>query len=279
MNFLYLLKTSLFWCLSIHLLVAHLLSDFYFQSDSWIRNKSFLNRSTYYHFLIVFFSSALISFDKNFLPYAFLLAVIRVLIDFAKKVVEEHLWQFALDQLMHVVSIVTVVLLFLEENGCKQFGSGFVPIHCRLIIASFVCAFLACMTPANYIVRAILEYYSLYNGECNKSDSKLASGERTKYSTLSISLKHSSGALIGSLERILVFLFIIVGSYQSAGFIVAAKSLLRFRDNEGERTALVVAGTLLSVIIAVGCAMVFKFVVLNPQKLKVLADHLSCALP
>ncbi len=59
-----------------------------------------------------------------------------------------------------------------------------------------------------------------------------------------------AGALIGNLERLITIIFVIIGQYQAIGFIVAAKSILRFKDNTA-KTEYVLAGTFLSFGIAI----------------------------
>ena len=62
------------------------------------------------------------------------------------------------------------------------------------------------------------------------------------------------------MERFLVLTFILLGRFDAAGLTIAAKSLLRFKDNEKLKTEYVLIGTLLSITIAVVCALVvFKF--------------------
>jgi hypothetical protein len=65
----------------------------------------------------------------------------------------------------------------------------------------------------------------------------------------------NAGALIGNLERILAIIFVIIGQYESIGFIVAAKSLLRFKDTDTAKTEYVLAGTFLSFGIAIICGL------------------------
>ena len=61
--------------------------------------------------------------------------------------------------------------------------------------------------------------------------------------------------LIGTLERILTFIFVMNGNYQAVGFVVAAKSLLRFKESEGTRAEYVLVGTSLSFSIAILCTL------------------------
>lgn len=61
-----------------------------------------------------------------------------------------------------------------------------------------------------------------------------------------------SGGIIGIAERSLMILFVVLGQYEAIGFLVAAKSILRFGEsNSGdEKSEYVLTGTLLSLIIA-----------------------------
>ncbi len=61
----------------------------------------------------------------------------------------------------------------------------------------------------------------------------------------------NAGALIGNLERGLTILFVLIGQYDAIGFIIAAKSLLRFKDTDTAKTEYVLAGTFLSFGVAI----------------------------
>lgn len=64
------------------------------------------------------------------------------------------------------------------------------------------------------------------------------------------------GRLIGQLERCLIFLFILMGQPGGIGFLVAAKSILRFSEaKESQKLAeYVLIGTLLSFGLAIASA-------------------------
>ena len=64
-----------------------------------------------------------------------------------------------------------------------------------------------------------------------------------------------AGHVIGIAERIMAFLFVMVNQYEALGFLIAAKSILRFRDQDTARTEYVLVGTLLSFLIAVLTAL------------------------
>lgn len=61
----------------------------------------------------------------------------------------------------------------------------------------------------------------------------------------------------------LTLLFVLIGQFEAIGFIVAAKSLLRFKDTDTAKTEYVLAGTFLSFGIAVACGLAVKYLVVS----------------
>lgn len=62
---------------------------------------------------------------------------------------------------------------------------------------------------------------------------------------------HDAGMWIGYIERVLALTFMLLGTYEALGFLIAAKSLLRFQETDTKRTEYVLIGTLLSFGVAV----------------------------
>lgn len=64
----------------------------------------------------------------------------------------------------------------------------------------------------------------------------------------------SAGSYIGILERLFVLIFVLANQWQAIGFLIAAKSILRFGDiskaKSRKLTEYVLVGTLLSIGIA-----------------------------
>ena len=66
-----------------------------------------------------------------------------------------------------------------------------------------------------------------------------------------------AGALIGILERLIVFVLGIMGQFGAIGFVIAAKSLARYKQLEDKSFAeKYIVGTLLSSLIAIICSVV-----------------------
>jgi hypothetical protein len=61
----------------------------------------------------------------------------------------------------------------------------------------------------------------------------------------------NAGKLIGIIERFLVLTFILLNQYAAVGFLIAAKSILRFKPDETLKTEYVLIGTMLSFGIAI----------------------------
>ena len=68
------------------------------------------------------------------------------------------------------------------------------------------------------------------------------------------------GAKIGYVERILIFLFILLNRYDAIGFLLTAKSILRFSESRSDKeyAEYVLYGTLLSVLCALVIGLIAK---------------------
>jgi len=69
----------------------------------------------------------------------------------------------------------------------------------------------------------------------------------------------NGGKLIGQMERCLIFLFIFIGQPAGIGFLVAAKSILRFEKAKDQKLAeYVLIGSLLSFSMAIALSSVTR---------------------
>ncbi|MDX1585323.1 MAG: hypothetical protein R3222_01210 [Balneolaceae bacterium] len=73
--------------------------------------------------------------------------------------------------------------------------------------------------------------------------------------------EYNTGRLIGILERIFVFIFVLLGQFAAIGFILAAKGVARFQDFKSRTFAeYVLIGTLLSTLLAMAIGYFVKMV-------------------
>lgn len=236
-----------------NLLFAHFLADFPLQWDRMVedkRQKLLRGFGLYVHGLIVAAISWLAIGYWSYWWLAALVAVCHFLIDYGKvKFTANGPVSFMVDQVLHVVLLVVFSKFFLASHVWLQWAC--IPPDWALLAPSLACAYLFCLSPANYFVREIITYCKVKD-DVNRKGAAMCPEDVRR-----------SGMLIGSLERILILSFVLMGSLEAAGLTIAAKSLLRFNDDDGPRTEYVLAGTLLSLLIALACATALYCFVLD----------------
>ena len=74
---------------------------------------------------------------------------------------------------------------------------------------------------------------------------------------------NKAGRYIGIFERILVLTFILINNFAAIGFLIGAKSILRFSDTKGARkqTEYVLIGTLMSFAICIIIGLAIRYLV------------------
>lgn len=71
--------------------------------------------------------------------------------------------------------------------------------------------------------------------------------------------EYNRGRMIGNLERLLLVVIVMVGSYEALGFIVAAKGLIRVKDFEDRNFAeYFLVGSLASVLVALTIGLILR---------------------
>ena len=215
--------------LFLSLILAHVIGDFYLQNDKYCAQKEerkFKSWFLYVHSLIIGVVSWVVVPVYEFRFYALAIAFSHLVIDVIKTYSPKGLWNFVIELIIVIFSFGTTTKLPIQSMDCN--GSYSIPL--------FILALLLCIKPANILIKLVLKKYQV--GETQ-------SCENIK----------NAGALIGNLERILTIIFVIIGQYEAIGFIIAAKSILRFKDTDTAKTEYVLAGTFLSFGIALLCGL------------------------
>ena len=234
--------------------LAHLLADFFFQTENLcIRKQKSGPKSLhiYIHILIVFAFSAGLTFSCSFIFYSLFIAIAHFIIDILKHYAERLIKSrnnnnnqklffnnitFFIDQILHLTTIYLITHLYWTQNPCTpEYINYFSIEHIVTVIG-----FLLCFKPANVAIRVCLSSFSQYN----KYIMPILSDNKTDL--------EKAGRWIGSMERLLTYIMILVGQYTAIGFIIAAKSILRYNnDKDSCKTEYVLIGTLLSFSIAI----------------------------
>ncbi len=221
--------------LFIKFLLAHLLGDFVLQPDSWVREKErekYRSVKLYIHGLLHFLLIMLITFDLSMTPVAFSIAVSHIIIDAAKLEVQKDKNKrlfFFIDQALHLLVIIAATLII--EKPSIEFNTW--SLNQFLVLAT---AIVFLLHPASIFIRLIL--------------SKWTPATEIKSEKIETSSLLHAGMVIGYLERMLVFIFILNNQWAAIGFLVTAKSVFRFSDlkvgQDRKLTEYVLIGTLLS---------------------------------
>lgn len=216
---------ELFLCL----LLAHLVADFVFQTSASCKSKAekhWRSVHQYLHALIVFALAWLVSWDLRFWWGAMIIGAAHLAIDIWKSYREDKVSCFVLDQVLHLLVIAGVAYGW---TNCYDWS---LPLGIELWYVAAAVALLVCWKPANIFIKLMLKHYSVNMPEEKESG-------------------FNAGALIGTIERWLILIFVCLGRYDALGLLIAAKSIIRFSEKDTAKTEYVLAGTLLSIFIAV----------------------------
>ena len=223
-------------------LLAHLVSDFYLQTEKSCKSKAdnaFKSRHLYIHALITFACAWLFSLNVGYWWAALLIAVLHLVIDGLKSVCKNLKGAFFIDQLLHLAVIVAAVMLFNKVSTIAL--PTWLP---ETKVLLWIVAFVFCLRPANFFIQNIFK------------DAKISIPDGGKEDNLP-----NAGHVIGNVERMLTLVFVMLGQYEAIGFLLAAKSLLRFREADTVKSEYVLVGTLLSFGIAILLGVAVKLVI------------------
>jgi hypothetical protein len=218
---------------------AHLLADFNFQPQTWcdLKDSKTISSVYFYHIAIVFVCSWVLSFSVSFWWAALLIAGFHFVFDVtksylsSKKIGKNQLFFF--DQILHLTIIVGVVYLFAKRETILF------PPFVSVNLAFIWFAFIASSKPSNIFIKKYMESNDIISkGKDNKDLLK-------------------AGRVIGFLERIISFILISFNQFAAVGFIIAAKSILRFKDTDTAKTEYLLIGSLLSFGIAIILGVIY----------------------
>ena len=229
----------------IPLILAHLLGDFILQPNSWVADKEKKKGGSIYlyiHVLLHIILAFVFLWDRNLWWIALIIGVTHFLIDWAKLQFQnpktKRTW-FFIDQIAHVLVIAALSIFYFPYFRWEDL---FNPRTLQLITAL---VFLT--VPSSILIKAVISIWTP------------VTIEHSKLQTESLV---NAGKYIGILERLLVFVFILVDHWEGVGFMIAAKSVFRFSDlaeaKQRKLTEYVLIGTLLSFGIAVLTGILIK---------------------
>jgi hypothetical protein len=153
---------------------------------------------------------------------------------------------YAAEQLTYLgfITIVASILTYLD------YSLKFLPVLNTFfskitmnpdVLLAWLGLLLISIKPANITIKQLVAKYKPYNME-KASDNQI-----------------KAGALIGTLERIIILLLISVGQYSAIGLVLTAKSVARYNkiSDDKEFAEYYLIGSLLSTLFAIGTYFIF----------------------
>lgn len=218
---------------AVALVFAHLVADFLLQSDAMVRRKR--RPAVLAGHVAIVTGASWLALGLAFVPALLaLIALSHLALDAAKlRWGGAGFRGFALDQAGHLAAIALGAALFPDAFAAGLWASpaalAEIPGLARLPEAMALAAGLIAAIPAGgYAVAALM----------------------TGVETPSADSLPRGGRLIGKLERLLILMLVLAGEPDGIGFLIAAKSILRFSEIVGEDhrrvSEYVIIGTLAS---------------------------------
>jgi hypothetical protein len=231
---------------ALKLLLAHAVGDFVLQPYKWVKDKEQKKHKSifvYLHVLVhVLLLIIVLGFDFRYWPYILFISITHLMIDILKlnlKNKKNGRTLFFVDQFLHLLIISIAVLIEYPQK-----------ISLELILSKQVVltalALVVLTAVSSIAMQIIMSRWQLPE-------------ERPENA-----LK-GAGSYIGILERLFIFLFIVLGQWAAIGFLITAKSVFRFGDlsraKDRKLTEYVLIGTLLSFLIAIATGMVYRYLI------------------
>ena len=193
------------------------------------------------HSITVLLLSWTFSLQWNFIIAAVIITSFHYIIDVINTALNKNdklkNISFFIDQSFHLLVIFGVVTIFAKYFQFKPVIEIAFDTKTLLIAA----AYLFCTKPTNILIKEILKAYKIIISKNSTDDIP------------------NAGKLIGNVERILALTLILNNQYEAVGFIIAAKSILRFKDTDINKPEYVLVGTLLSFGIVVIIGVLIQF--------------------
>lgn len=222
----------------LQLLLAHLLTDFVFQNTKMVKHKRNYKGKSWYlyvHSVLAGVLTYIFLQDWNQFLVPVVIIITHFFIDLWKlHQKEDNLKYFIIDQIFHLI-VIGIVWLYLI-NGFSYVFPTIAMFFSSTKYLAILTAYLLVIFPVGFVIGKFTERWQREITNQGSQDSL-----------------QKAGRYIGIFERILILTFILVNNFAAIGFLIGAKSILRFSDTKGARkqTEYVLIGTLMSFAICI----------------------------
>lgn len=228
--------------LLIWLLLAHISTDFIFQTKKMVEEKSAKGWSSgflYIHGLIAAITIWIASGFNLPIWMAILAGLTHFLIDVIKIKLDKNktILAFVIDQLAHV-SIIIILWIFLIKKWdvIYKVTSQLASDYKVMLVA---CGYFLLIWPAGILIKLLINKLLIVN----KPKEENAENNKIKDDA------EHAGRYVGIFERIIILTLVLLNQYDAIGFLITGKSIIRMGSKS--QTEYVLIGTMLSYALAI----------------------------
>lgn len=240
------------------IILGHILGDFYTQTQNLANKKDKEFKWVMIHglfYLITLIGIILPIWSLKLLVIVIIVSISHILVDLCKYIycrrlikkltlkVERNI--FCIDQLVHIFCIIVIsycmAIYNIEINVISPVKNFFYVIEIdKIVLLTWIVAILLINKPANISIQKLLAVYKTKDG-VNKEGNNV-------------------GRFIGTIERLIMLIFISIGQYSAIGLVLTAKSIARYDkiSKEKDFAEYYLLGTLLSTITVVLVSFIIK---------------------
>ncbi|MEO1033118.1 MAG: DUF3307 domain-containing protein, partial [Bacteroidota bacterium] len=203
--------------------------------------KKLRSKWLYIHVIIHIALMFLIVWDLSYTLLILSIGAIHFIIDALKIILQTKKTKriyFVMDQLFHLSSIFVLTFVLYQSHFEFTFT-----LNSKLLL--FIICFAFLTMPTSILMRTIFTKWDI--SKLTKTNDSL----------------EDAGQYIGILERLLVFIFIIVGHWEAVGFLITAKSVFRFGDLSSSKERKLTEYILIGTLISFGIAIITSLTYLN----------------
>ncbi|MCP1338817.1 DUF3307 domain-containing protein [Idiomarina sp. M1R2S28] len=232
------------------LILAHVVGDFYLQTSRSIKSKSSKGAKTsvlanirhaashtVLALIVLLFAS---SFELALIWASLVIGGTHFMIDLIKSRLSKckgSLLCFTVDQLLHLLVILSVwaylfgYFAFINLDTLREATT--------LEFVAVVLAYLLILRPTSILIQFVLRPWRLSNNTDNNNQDTDEPLDK-------------AGSLIGILERFIILTLILMNQFTAIGFVIAAKSILRFKEESKHEYVLLGTVTSLAIVLIIG---------------------------
>jgi hypothetical protein len=264
--------------LLLRLLVAHLLTDFVFQPTNWVNDKKerkIASGKLTLHIIVTTIFAYVFSGEYSNWVIPLVIFITHYTIDIIKVYLKEKFIYFILDQLAHV--LVILVLWLTIENKWHIISPWFTQLADDKNFWILAGGYIFVSWPLGIIIGLATQRWrnqiALEQEKTRRGTDKTTEMDNLVSFNLEDVMKEeqglglaSAGKWIGICERMLILTFVLMQQYTAIGFLMTAKSILRFSEKEANtqlKTEYVLVGTLVSFTSAAMIGVLLRFLLLN----------------